>query len=67
MEQIRANLRWIIIAAGVIVLVGLSGYIGGCRSGQASGFDAGFANGYKKGLTDSSCDGGTHYRPFPQR
>lgn len=66
METLRQNLRLILIGLAVVALVGVVSYVGGCRSGSASGFDSGFADGYKKGLKDSSCEGGTHYRPFQQ-
>lgn len=63
MEWIQTNLRTLGIGAALVIGVGLLSYIRGCQSGD----DSGFARGYKKGQEDTVCEGGTHYRPSPQK
>lgn len=61
MEPNQNKLRWILIGIACVLVLCAGSFFGGCSCGKESGY----ASGYKQASKDATCDGGTHYRPFP--
>lgn len=65
METIKSNLKVFIFGVVFFAFAVCASLIGGCQCGKKSGYADGYTDGKTDTLSTTTCDGATHYRPFP--